>query len=391
MTDRIDARLAALLKERSDEITARWHGELHRRLGLRPHNVFPGAALLDGMPSMVEWLTGSLADHRGPGQVNEASLRHVAEHWRGAGFSIEEALLHFRMLADLLFEALTGLVDEPGVDAAPAECVRAAARVCHAVDVAQVILVATYRDAEEERITAFGETLAHEVRDQLGASLTAIQVVRTLRGDEDVQWDPAQEDELLEGAEQALEKANELVSAVRTLSETGVDPGGDWAMRPLGLLVADIVGDLDAKAGRDVHLRVDDGMPESPVPRDPVSLILYNLVENGIKYSDPDKGERWVRIQGHREDDGHLVVQVGDNGLGISEAEQERVFNRFHRGARRHGDGFGLGLSIARRAARSIGGRLMLESEPGRGSTFGFTIPLESQGAVRGTDDEASA
>lgn len=381
----LDPGLVALLRDRSDEITTRWHRDLDDRIALRPNNVFPGDALLDGMPRLVDWITRSLEHGGEPGEVNEEALRDVAGHWRRAGYSIEESLLHFRMLASLLFETLEEVVVSGEASVSAAEGIRAASRLCHAIDLAQVVLVATYRDAEEERITAFGETLAHEVRDQLGASMTTIQLIRTLREDPGPGLDPEREDELLEGAEDALAKANELVSAVRTVSQTSVGGGVDWAMRPLGPVIREIVAEAQAKAGPEVELRVDDELPETLVPEDPVSLILHNLIENGIKYRDPQKDERWVRVQARAEGDGHLVVQVGDNGLGISEREQERVFNRFHRGSEARGDGFGLGLSIARRATRSIGGRMMLESDPGHGSTFGFTVPEESQGDPAGS------
>jgi signal transduction histidine kinase len=84
-----------------------------------------------------------------------------------------------------------------------------------------------------------------------------------------------------------------------------------------------------------------------------------------------------VRIQTERDDDGHLVVHIGDIGLGMSEAEQERIFLRFRRGKEATGDGFGLGLAIVRDTAQQFGGRILLESEPGEGSTFSFTIPAD--------------
>lgn len=373
------SRLAELLEKRAGAITSEWHEQLNARLQLRPRNVFPGKKLLDGMPPMVEWITRSLRDRSSPGEANEEALRDVAEHWRAAGFSIEESLLHFRVLATLLFETLEGLVREEAAGVTPVEGVRAASRLCHSIDVAQVVLVATYRDAEEERITDFGTTLAHEVRDHLGASLGAIQLVQTLRDAEGPALDTDREAMLLERAEGALEKANDLVAAVRTVSHTAAS-SGEWTMQPLRRIVEEIVRDPDAQRDARVHLRIDEDIPPVLVPADPVSLILHNLVENAVKYSDPEKPEQWVRVQARREDDGHLVVQVGDNGLGISESEQERVFKRFQRGSRARGDGFGLGLAIARRAARSIGSRLMLESSPGDGSTFGFTVPVESQG-----------
>ncbi len=98
---------------------------------------------------------------------------------------------------------------------------------------------------------------------------------------------------------------------------------------------------------------------------------VANVVENALKYSED---EVTVSVQ---EEDG-LAITVRDRGIGIPEAERERIFAAFYRvgegsGGRR--GGFGLGLTLARRVVKAHGGRLRLESEEGRGSTFTLQIP----------------
>jgi len=367
-----------LFEQKADAIASDWHDKLTSQLRFRPSNVFPGDALLDGMPRVVAWIARSVRNGSQPDRENEEALRDVAAHWRDAGFSIEESLLHFRILASILFERLGLSVAEAETELSPDEAVRTSARLCHTVHLAQVVLVATYRDAEEDRIADFGANLAHEIRNHLGSASVAVELVRTLRNREDVVPDSAREGMLLERADAALKTTRQLVESVWAVSERGAAANDEWHMRSLREIVHELLPDIEAES-EDVRVRVDDDVPGVPVPESPVSLILHNLLQNGIKYADPQKPERWVRVQCRRGEDGHLVVQVGDNGLGVSEAEQERIFTRFRRGSQARGDGFGLGLSIARQAARRIGSRLMLESEPGRGSTFGFTIPLEAQ------------
>jgi PAS domain S-box-containing protein len=117
-----------------------------------------------------------------------------------------------------------------------------------------------------------------------------------------------------------------------------------------------------------------------PVYADPLRLerILYNLLENAVKYS-PQGGEIKVSVQPEKE---QLVIGVSDQGVGISPADQAKLFAPFQRleesrpgGAR----GVGLGLLVCQRLVEAHGGRIWVESEPGRGSTFFFTLPLNQE------------
>ena len=103
--------------------------------------------------------------------------------------------------------------------------------------------------------------------------------------------------------------------------------------------------------------------------------ILHNLLENAIKYS-PDRGDIQVFA---REEPDHLVIGVKDQGIGISIFDQAKLFGPFQRleDQRLSGvKGAGLGLLVCRRLVEAHGGRIWVESEPGRGSIFCFTLPL---------------
>jgi len=103
--------------------------------------------------------------------------------------------------------------------------------------------------------------------------------------------------------------------------------------------------------------------------------ILYNLLENAVKYS-PQGGEIRVFVKPEEE---YLVIGVSDQGSGISPADQAKLFRPFQRLEESRPDGVGgagLGLLVCRRLVEAHGGRIWVESEPGRGSTFFFTMPL---------------
>jgi len=116
--------------------------------------------------------------------------------------------------------------------------------------------------------------------------------------------------------------------------------------------------------------------PDLAVQADPVriELVLRNLLDNAIKYS-PSGGQ--IRAFA-RQDVDKVVVGVSDQGSGISTADQEKLFARFQR-LERHvhsgTEGIGLGLSVCRTLVEAHRGRIWVKSEPGRGSTFFFTIP----------------
>jgi signal transduction histidine kinase len=113
-----------------------------------------------------------------------------------------------------------------------------------------------------------------------------------------------------------------------------------------------------------------------PLQADPLRLerILYNLLENAAKYSPP--GSK-VRLSAKPEGE-QLVFGISDRGIGISPADQEKLFAPFQRLEKRPSGvrGVGLGLLVCRRLVEAHGGHIWVESEPGRGSTFFFTMPL---------------
>jgi PAS domain S-box-containing protein len=111
---------------------------------------------------------------------------------------------------------------------------------------------------------------------------------------------------------------------------------------------------------------------------DRVAQVLGNLLSNAVKYA-PDGGEIVISVR--REGD-LARVSVRDEGVGIAPEALPRLFERFYRGERTPRDGaagLGLGLHIARSLVEAHGGRIWAESEPGRGSTFTFTLPLADE------------
>jgi signal transduction histidine kinase len=121
-----------------------------------------------------------------------------------------------------------------------------------------------------------------------------------------------------------------------------------------------------------------------------VEQILVNLVSNAVKFTDPGGrasvtcGVREGVVPGHAHPGRWVVVQVEDTGAGIAPEQMERVFEPFvqvESGYTRRHEGAGLGLAISRRLARSMGGEVTAQSEPGTGSRFTLWLPAAEAGA----------
>jgi signal transduction histidine kinase len=107
-----------------------------------------------------------------------------------------------------------------------------------------------------------------------------------------------------------------------------------------------------------------------------LKIILNNLLSNAIKYSDPKKELRKIFIRSHQ-NNGTLILQVQDNGLGIKKEDHGRIFEMFFV----TGDqskGSGLGLYITLETVQKLNGKIELDSEPGVGTTFTISVPLKN-------------
>jgi PAS domain S-box-containing protein len=122
---------------------------------------------------------------------------------------------------------------------------------------------------------------------------------------------------------------------------------------------------------------IPDRLPEMEVDGERLRQVVINLLSNAVKFSDPG-GVVTVRAEERPAD---LLLQVADHGIGISREDARHLFERFYRaeGELVRG-GTGLGLYISRQIVEAHGGRIWAESEPGKGSTFSFTLPLNGKG-----------
>ncbi|MGY4396353.1 signal transduction histidine kinase [Sphingomonas sp. UYAg733] len=133
-------------------------------------------------------------------------------------------------------------------------------------------------------------------------------------------------------------------------------------------------GLLGVRAG-DAKVKIDKPAPGDMLPATGefrrALQVLVNLIGNAVRYS-PADGMVWIRTE--REGDIAAVI-VADQGKGIALDDQKRIFEKFERVDPREAGGSGLGLYIARRLARAMGGDITVDSAPGQGARFVFTLP----------------
>lgn len=107
-----------------------------------------------------------------------------------------------------------------------------------------------------------------------------------------------------------------------------------------------------------------------------IGNVIHNLMENAVKYSDKEATIE-VNIS---QDERFIIISVTDHGVGIAKKYQKKIFEQFYRiPATHHKSGYGIGLAMVRYAVKAHGGTIKVESELGKGSTFTFTLPINSK------------
>jgi CheY-like chemotaxis protein/anti-sigma regulatory factor (Ser/Thr protein kinase) len=169
----------------------------------------------------------------------------------------------------------------------------------------------------------------------------------------------------------------------RTLETTRLETGQfafDFGLVDLAACLRETVKQFPADPTHPVVL----DLPDEPFPcwadGARITEIVENLLSNAVKYS-PEGGEVRLAVRRDRE---KALVSVSDQGMGIAPEKLRLLFRPFSRAHDREAtgiEGFGLGLSICERIARAHGGAFEVDSTPGEGSTFAFTLPLFGAGA----------
>ncbi len=184
---------------------------------------------------------------------------------------------------------------------------------------------------------------------------------------------------ILEIARHSIERIQRLVSSLLDINR--LEAGQPLVNRrsfPLKSIFEDGIQSIrPGMEGRKqtIEIRFDTALPDIDMDVDMIRRVVINLMDNAVKYT-PSKGKIEA---GARREGGFAKVWVKDSGLGIPQIDRERIFEKFARlQSENSPSGLGLGLAFCRLAVENHGGRIWVESEPGQGATFIFTLPIHT-------------
>ncbi|MEE8393564.1 MAG: HAMP domain-containing sensor histidine kinase, partial [Rhodospirillales bacterium] len=175
------------------------------------------------------------------------------------------------------------------------------------------------------------------------------------------------------------ERLTRLINQVLDL--TKIEAGRmEWQMSEVNMnkLIEDSVatlGHLFDEKNIELDVRLPKTAPIIHSDRDQLMQVVINLLSNSEKFCRPGTGKGSVAM---KETGVELIISISDNGPGISAEDQKLIFDKFHRvsdGDTGNPRGSGLGLAICRHIVEHLGGRIWVESKPGKGATFSFAIP----------------
>ena len=213
------------------------------------------------------------------------------------------------------------------------------------------------------------------IKKDIFESLAALRQTDSAEARKDIECS-REFDESLSFIKSSIGKMDRLINSILKLSREGNRTFNPEYVSMDGLLKTITDNVSHQAAENDVEIILE---PLPPIKSDRMALeqIFSNLVDNGLKYTQPGRPGQ-LRIRG-RIHQAQVIYEVEDNGRGIAPEDHQRVFDLFRRAGKQDQKGEGIGLAYVRTLVRRLGGYMTLKSEPGIGTTFIVTLPRRMQ------------
>jgi signal transduction histidine kinase len=373
--------LALRLHEAHARIAKQWLVRLEALLTVNRGEVFPSNQLLDHIPDLIDHIASHLESPAESGiAANTAVMTKAAE--LGAlryeqQASVHQLLREYQIFGEVLHQFVEEEVShaEPPIPAADAlQAIGLLMTAVHRLQQQTVdAFVARYTQTIEqqtEQVRGFSRFVSHEVRQPLGVLHVLVKMLPVRAGQPDA---PKLFDTLERNVSRLTDVVNQLERLTR-LSQAPEDGPGEQEVR-MAALVSDVAKQLaDMAAARGVEIIVADDLPSLVLEPGRAELVFVNLIANSIKYSDPAKAQRYVRIDAVQGAQWPTVI-VRDNGIGIPANRLESIFQQFVRAHEQRDSelgahGLGLGLAIVRECMEASQGTVAVDSVEHTGTTF---------------------
>ena len=376
--------LASRLRAERDELTKRWLDRITDRVALHPNRVFPTEDLLDHVPLLIDGIASYIEFPSVPVSADVPVLAKAMELGalrHAQGFDEYELLKEYEIFGGILFTFLAQEVNEIDVECSRSELILCSHRLYLAIAIIQqattvrfLALMKEQLREREERLRAFNRALTHELRNRIGATMGAGQLLQM------PELAPAEQGRLVDIVVRNMESMRVALDNLLELTRlTGDSRQQRHVLLPRA--AAEVVRQLREFArSRQVQVTLDDAIPAVEVNAAAVELCLTNYVSNALKYIDPARSDRRVAICARMdpatpERPARVVVEVRDNGLGVPLDHRQRLFERFFRGDQETIEGTGLGLSIVRETVEALRGEAWAEFIDGE-TVFAFALPV---------------
>lgn len=237
--------------------------------------------------------------------------------------------------------------------------------------------------AKSEEVEAFVYAVSHDLRGPLvnlvgftGEVGLSLDQLESGRGDGKQLADMRQSVDFISTNARRLES---LIDALLRLSRSGRQDLEPEATAP-GPIVGDILANLTKRNPElEISYRVDEDLPPVWIDPSAAERIFSNLLENAVKYRDPERALQ-LHIRGSIEDE-RVLLEIADNGLGFPESARSKLFRAFQRYHPDRASGEGMGLAIVYRLAERSGGSIAIADNPGGGTVFSLILPAAPHAA----------
>ena len=334
--------IAGRIRAEHLSISARWLERLRELLPVDVNEVFPTEELLDHIPALILEVAGYIHSPETEAVASITSITAKAQelgtlrHTQRA--SVHQLLSEYRLLGGILTHFVQAELQQMGMAPTASEAIEVSRRLNDAIWILTQTTVDTFVSkytttiaSHAERLESFNRMVSHELRQPLGTLVYALPLLKI----EAERGDLARCQHFLEVMQRNVAKLTQLMEQLEVLSRLQNRPpdSPDVQLVEVETIAREVARQLREMADlRGVEIQIAGPLPHVTIDVARLELILVNLISNAIRSSDPDKGDRFVRVEAVSDGPSETAtILVQDNGIGIPAETLPTIFQRFVR------------------------------------------------------------